>query len=369
MNARAIALYLPQYHPIPENDAWWGAGFTEWTNVLKARPLFRGHYQPHVPAELGYYDLRFPEARAAQAALAREHGVEAFCYYHYWFSGRRLLERPLHDVLASGEPDFPFCVCWANQSWSGIWYGAPQRTLVAQCYPGAEDHRRHFEALLPAFSDARYLRVNGRPLFVIFRPHELPDAPQTLELWRELAVRAGLPGLYIVGQHEDPAFDAQRLGFDASLVVNMLPQHEWRRPGWLLTRARQKAFGLPLIFPYETVARRGLPAAVAGIRSHPGVIPNWDNTPRSGSRGLVLNESSPELFRVALRAALDRVRDQAADERLVFIKSWNEWAEGNHLEPDEKWGRGYLEVLRDELGRHTSVIGATSAALPEGARL
>jgi lipopolysaccharide biosynthesis protein len=368
MNARAIALYLPQYHPIPENDAWWGEGFTEWTNVKKARPLFRDHYQPHVPAELGYYDLRSPEARAAQATLAREHGVEAFCYYHYWFAGRRLLEQPLQDVLASGEPDFPFCVCWANQSWRGTWYGAPRRMLIKQHYPGADDHRRHFETLLAAFLDPRYVRVDGRPLFLIFRPEELPDARRTLDLWRELAVRAGLPGLYVVCQHHDPAFDARRLGFDASMLVGMVPR-DWRRPGRiLLERVWGRFRRNPAVFAYEACAHTSVFSAVDGVRSYPCVVPNWDNTPRCGSAGLVLHGSTPELFRIAVRAAVERVRHETENERLIFIKSWNEWAEGNHLEPDQKWGRAYLEVLRDELVRHTSVIGATSAALPDGGR-
>jgi lipopolysaccharide biosynthesis protein len=357
---------LPQYHPIPENDAWWGAGFTEWTNVVKARPLFPGHYQPHVPAELGYYDLRSPATREAQATLAREHGIEAFCYYHYWFAGRRLLERPLQEVLAEGRPDFPFCVCWANQTWSGIWHGAPRRILLEQRYPGADDHRRHFETLLPAFSDPRYVRVNGRPLFLIFRPQELPDAARTLDLWRELAARAGLPGLYIICQHTDPRFNPHRLGFDASMIVTLGPRGRLGLPGRRLLAMLERKLGRPLVFGYEAAARNAVSAPVAGIRSYPCVMPNWDNTPRSGVRGIVLDGSTPELFRGVVRAAVERVRREPAEERLVFVKSWNEWAEGNHLEPDRKWGRGYLEVLREELERQTSVIGATPAALPDG---
>ena len=190
---RLIAYYLPQYHPIPENDAWWGNGFTEWTNVAKAKPLFRGHYQPHIPADLGFYDLRVPEVREAQAALAREAGIEGFCYWHYWFGGKRLLERPFDEVLASGKPDFPFCLAWANASWTGIWYGADDRILQEQTYPGLEDHRAHFEALLPAFKDPRYIRVDGKPLFMIFQPVDL--SADVIAFWQQLALAAGLPGI------------------------------------------------------------------------------------------------------------------------------------------------------------------------------
>src|SRR5882672_1192445 len=214
--ARLIAFYLPQFHPIPENDEWWGKGFTEWTNTAKAKPLFSGHYQPHVPADLGFYDLRLPEAREAQARMAREYGVEAFCYYHYWFgSGRRLLERPFNEVLQSGKPDFPFCLCWANESWTGVWHGAQNKVLVQQTYPGREDAERHFQALLPAFLDERYVRVEGKPLFLVYSPEELTDPVGFTRLWRELAVRAGLPGIYFVGVENEPWTPAQN-GFDGA---------------------------------------------------------------------------------------------------------------------------------------------------------
>ena len=193
---RTIAFYLPQFHPVPENDAWWGKGFTEWTNVARATPLFEGHYQPHVPADLGFYDLRLPEAREAQAALARQYGIEGFCYYHYWFgNGRRILERPFDEVLASGKPDLPFCLCWANQSWSGVWYGAPNRILLEQTYPGDDDARAHFALLLKALNDPRYIRVDGKPLLLIFDVARLPAPSHLTRLWRQCAEEAGLPGL------------------------------------------------------------------------------------------------------------------------------------------------------------------------------
>src|SRR5437868_1792945 len=186
--ARLLALYLPQFHPIPENDRWWGAGFTEWTNVAGARPLFRGHEQPHLPGELGFYDLRLPEVRAAQSQLAADHGLEAFIYWHYWFGeGKQLLERPFQEVLLSGEPDFPFCLAWANQSWSGVWYGRSDRLLIEQRYPGGADDLRHFYSVLPALTDARDVRVDNKPVFFVFRPQECPNIARFADLWRSLA--------------------------------------------------------------------------------------------------------------------------------------------------------------------------------------
>ncbi|HEX7787590.1 MAG TPA: glycoside hydrolase family 99-like domain-containing protein, partial [Methylomirabilota bacterium] len=220
--ARVLAFYLPQFHPIPENDEWWGPGFTEWRNVAKARPLFRGHYQPRIPGELGFYDLRVPETRWAQAELARTHGVEAFCYWHYWFAGRRILERPFREVLRLREPDFPFCLAWANQTWTGIWHGLRDRTLIEQTYPGRQDYVAHFHAVLPALQDPRYVTVDGKPLFYVYAPREMPNALEFTDLWRDLAVKAGLKGLYLVGEGSVVA-GMQKHGFDAGVETNHFP--------------------------------------------------------------------------------------------------------------------------------------------------
>jgi lipopolysaccharide biosynthesis protein len=185
--ARIVAYYLPQFHPIPENDKWWGRGFTEWTSVARAKPLFRGHYQPHIPADLGFYDLRVPETRIAQAEMASEHGIEGFCYWHYWFAGKKLLERPFEEVLKSGEPNFPFCLGWANHSWTGIWDANPNRKLIEQTYPGTKDHEEHFRHLLQAFIDPRYITVDGKPLLILFRPYEILACKHMTDLWRVLA--------------------------------------------------------------------------------------------------------------------------------------------------------------------------------------
>ena len=349
---RPLAFYLPQFHPIPENDEWWGTGFTEWTNTAKARRRFPGHYQPHVPADLGFYDLRSPESRQQQATLAAEHGIEGFLYWHYWFAGRRILERPFTEVLSSGEPDFGFALAWANQTWSGIWHGAPDEVLIEQHYPGVDDHRSHFASLLPAFRDPRYVRVDDKPLFYVFRPEQLPDPAQFVELWQQMAVEAGLAGLYLVAEMSDllgdgPIYpDPFAAGFDAGVHVQIPVD---TRP---LSRNRMRVLrraGLPEIYPYarEPIDR---PPSSAARPVFPCVYPNWDNSPRSGHRGLVAHGSHPDYFGVHVDDAVARLADLPESQRLLFIKSWNEWAEGNHLEPDLRFGRGYLNVIRDAVG-------------------
>jgi Glycosyltransferase WbsX len=349
--ARVLAFYLPQFHPTPENSEWWGAGFTEWTNAARARPLFRGHHQPHLPADLGFYDLRLAEARDAQASLARRYGVEAFCYWHYWFAGRRILERPYEEMLASGAPDFPFCLGWANQTWSGIWHAAPDRVLIEQTYPGREDERAHFAYVLPAFRDRRYLCVEGKPLFYVFRPELLPDPAGFIEHWRELAAQAGLPGLHFVAEISDllgegPKYESYRRdGFDSGVYVR-LPAHK-DRVAVVGTRLRRRLLRQPERYRYAA-DRAAAPGSVAGDRLDPCVYPNWDNTPRSGRGGLVITGSSPQAFRAHVRSAVSELAKREPARRLLWVKSWNEWGEGNYLEPDLEHGCGYLEALAAE---------------------
>lgn len=392
---RVIALYLPQYHPIPENDRWWGKGFTEWTNVARAKPLYAGHRQPRVPADLGFYDLRLPEARAAQAALAKAHGIEAFCYWHYWFGdGRQLLERPLREVVASGSPDFPFCVAWANESWTGKWHGAPDRKLAVQTYPGRADHERHFHSLLPAFRDPRYVTVDGRRLFLIFKPASIPDLKGFLDLWNDLAAKERIDGFYFVAI-ETFVPGVGFSGFIDNLPFLRLPRNGYERFKALLDRTfgegrgpapdthasdgkqsparrpaalddqevrgirrlvRRAEDGLhllvrrPRIYRYRDYVRHFATTPAAPFQ-HPVLIPNWDNTPRSGFRGAVLDGSTPELFEELCTHAAAMLRSVPDDEhRLVFVKSWNEWAEGNYLEPDLDHGLAYLEALVRGLG-------------------
>ncbi len=351
--ARAIALYLPQFHPIPENDAWWGKGFTEWTNTVRARPLFRGHYQPHLPADLGFYDLRVEEVRVQQAELAEQYGIEGFCYYHYWFAGRRVLNRPFDEMVASKRPDFPFCLCWANETWSGVWHGAPRTTLIEQTYPGIEDHQAHFQTLLPAFRDERYIRVNEQPVLLIYRPLALPDIQNTLDIWRTMATQSGLGGLYIIGVSLDldqPDYLTE-FGYDAvtrTPAFARRPWVTWRESPVRWFRGKvNHARGVPSVYKFSDFAEQHKPIKVVDHESYPTVVHAWDNTPRSGVNGVAFTNPDPEIFRKSLNLALDSVFDKPFDRRLIFLKSWNEWAEGNHLEPDGRYGMAYLEVVSD----------------------
>ncbi|HBG06111.1 MAG: lipopolysaccharide biosynthesis protein [Geobacteraceae bacterium GWC2_58_44] len=354
---RPIAFYLPQYHRIPENDKWWGEGFTEWTNVRKARPLFPGHLQPRVPGELGYYNLLSEQSRAAQADLARAHGLAGFCYWHYWFGGKRLLERPFNEVVRSGEPKFPFCLGWANESWTGVWHGSPGRILMEQGYPGRDDEERHFHTVAEAFFDDRYLTVDGKPIFYVYKPQQLPEPQRFVEHWQNLALKAGLKGIYFVGEDvyiDDDPWDPRKSGFDA--VVPNSPGVAFIRLAKKLTARRvcslafRRIFKRPYIFEYEDFIASCFVEEPAGVDYDlfPSVVPNWDNSPRSGINAKVLVNSTPELFRRHLRQAIGQVAERPQDKRIVFIKSWNEWAEGNFLEPDQKYGNAYLEVCRDE---------------------
>jgi hypothetical protein len=351
-----IAFYLPQFHPTPENSKWWGDGFTEWTNVTKARPIFPGHYQPFLPSDLGFYDLRCAESRVQQADLAEHFGVTAFCYWHYWFAGRRILERPFQEVLESKSPNFPFCLGWANQTWSGTWHGAPDKILIEQTYPGPADDMAHFEYLLTAFSDPRYLRIDGKPLLYIFRPEDLPNPKAWSASINEFMKVRGLDGVYIVGEISDllgnspKADNAEKYGFDA-MVYMRLPA-KTSSTDQLMMRLRRKFLRQPeryqvrnKVFPY--------PPNIKSTTTFPCVYTNWDNTPRSGVRGLVLEGTCPEIYEMHLSQALEVVRKDNPDKPLVFIKSWNEWAEGNVLEPSARFGRGFLDAHKRVVSKYT----------------
>lgn len=357
--ARVLTFYLPQFHPIPENDLWWGKGFTEWTNVGKAKPLFPGHYQPHVPADLGYYDLRVPETREAQANLAREYGVEGFIYWHYWFgNGKRLLDRPFREVLETGSPDFPFALAWANESWSGSFHGLRDgNILIEQLYPGDEDYINHFYSVLPAFKDKRYIQCEGKPLFFVYKPKQCPNISHFISLWQKLAKDNGLEGIYFIAigcslYSEDSSRtflnEVLAQGFQALNIVNA---YDASVNGFRFRLMRKIFFKtlklVPDIRPYS-YNQFACPID-SDIRVIPTLLPNWDHTPRSGIKGKILYGSSPEKFQEFLHLKLQAIQDKPFNSRFLIIKSWNEWAEGNYLEPDLRYGRGFLEALKKEL--------------------
>lgn len=375
---RFIALYLPQFHPIKENDEVWGKGFTEWTNVASAKPLFRNHYQPHIPADLGFYDLRLEETRVDQANLARQYGIEGFCYWYYWFgNGDKILHRPIMEVLESGKPDYPFCLAWANHSWTtSTWI---KQSLSSSCiikeqkYLGEEDYVRFFYDVLPAFKDSRYINVDGKPLFLIHNAEAIPDVQLLLSTWKKLSIKNGLKGVYFIASSNGISYSSIRngkktynlpsikqtseiynnlfkLGFDAvnsqnkeraliqkeSSLVNFLKLSVNLRTSFsILDKHRQKDFNKYLLSDFDKLEN-----------VFPSVYSNWDRSPRSGRSATILTESTPAVFKEILQQTSRYIMNKSDEHKIVFLRSWNEWGEGNHIEPDKKYGRGYLESIK-----------------------
>lgn len=342
---RVIAFYLPQFSPTPENDIWWGKGFTEWTNVAKGKPQFKGHYQPHIPADLGFYDLRLAEVREEQSALAQRYGISGFCYYHYWFHGRRMLEGVFEDVLNTGKPDFPFCLCWANETWRKTWDKGQNEILIEQTYSEADD-AEHIKYLIKAFRDPRYIRVNGRPLFVIYRPEMIESRVEgMLEIWNKHLKSEGIPELYICSVRTPPL-----PGFEAS--VDFFPPENVEtntldKIGWKIRQMFSKN-GPFVRKEYRDVVRREIAKPHPDYKTFFCPVPNWDNSARRSFGGaFILSGSSPDEFGGWFQHCVkETVRRLKGDERIVFINAWNEWGEGAHLEPDQKWGLSYLEAVR-----------------------
>ena len=350
---RALGVVLPQFHPIPENDEWWGRGFTEWTNAANAKPRFRGHYQPHIPADLGFYDLRLEEARIAQAELAKKYGIYGFCYYHYWFHGKQLLERPVNEIIASGKPDFPFCLCWANESWTRGWDGHDKNIIQAQEY-SKNDHVNHIKHLLEIFKDKRYIKVNGRPLIIAYRVKSIPDVEKMVEIWNTEAKKAGFErGLYILSTtahwfNENPA----SLGFDASW--DFLPYIRSPKVNFYFRVIRKIRKTLDLkdeVYLYSNI----VDVALQNYRyskqwkEYPCVCPGWDNSPRRKNGAYILHGSTPELYEKWLANTCEKFEPYSEEENFIFLNAMNEWAEGNHLEPDLKCGLKYLEATKKVL--------------------
>lgn len=366
---RALAFYLPQYHPVAENDAFWGPGFTEWRNTVVARPRFRGHEQPHLPADLGFYDLRLAETRTAQAEMARQAGLSGFCYYHYWFSGQRVLNAPFDAVLNSGQPDFPFMLCWANENWTRAWDGSASQVILRQTYSDA-DTRAHARHLAPAFADPRYIRVNGRPAFAVYNADELPCPRRWTDLFRETAQALGCePYLIRVERYLDrDTRPPAALGFDAALEFQPFSRNfrAWqrRRPplGRRITgRLGQMLGGLrarDTHYDMADFANFDVCQPHPRYTLFPGVAPSWDNSARRPpGKAIIFRGSTPGLFADWIAAKALAFHPPSPDENLLFVNAWNEWAEGNHLEPCLRHGRNWLKALED--GLSLSVVDKT----------
>lgn len=358
--ARVIAFYLPQYHPTPENDKYWGKGFTEWTNVAKSRPLFKGHYQPKIPADLGFYDLRLPVIREQQAQLAKAAGVEAFMYWHYWFgNGVMTLQDIFEDVLSSGKPDFPFCFGWANHSWSNkTWIKAKafqeDTTIFEMVYPGESDWINHFNYCLPAFKDKRYVTVDGKPVFVIWDAAGMPDCQAFMKYWRMLAKNAGFPGIHFIAIRYGKKMSVQQLfdlGFDA---VNNSNQYEAEENalGSVFKKKIRSLFvrlsGGALLrkYEYKNIIKNLYSKVDEAENVYPTIISGYDRAARAGRKATIYHNYTPELFEKHARQMVDCVKNKNAEHQIIFLKSWNEWAEGNYIEPDLKYGTAFLDRLK-----------------------
>ena len=356
---RLIAINLPQFHPFKENDEWWGKGFTEWTNVVKARPRFKGHYQPHLPADTGFYDLRLPEARKMQADMARKYGIYGFCYYHYWFNGKQLMERPVNEILTSGKPDFPFMLCWANENWTRAWDGGEKEILIEQHY-SKEDDIAHMEYLCKnVFSDPRYIRIDNRPFFAIYRPELFPNIKKSIQIWRETAAKFKM-NLYLGFMRAEKVSRKEILNAGFDISIDFQPHFTYPSQWWLnkyiwanLFRTkilRISAKDYPTLIDYKEYVKHEIDCFGQHIREFPCITPSWDNSPRRLSDNYwALTNSTPQTYATWLRTILDKFIPFSKEENFIFINAWNEWAEGNHLEPDQKWGLSYLEETKKQL--------------------
>jgi O-antigen biosynthesis protein len=348
---KLLAFFLPQYHPIPENNEWWGPGFTEWTNVTRGVPLFEGHYQPHRPRELGFYDLRLPEVRNLQAQLAREAGVHGFVYYHYWFSGRRLLERPFEEVLKSSDPDFPFCLCWANEPWSRNWDGNSRLVLMPQNY-SSEDDENHIQYLIQAFRDPRYIKVNGKPLMLVYRTSSLPSSVETFALWRRRCIEAGFPGVYICSVQSFPSEARPPADFGADAAIEFKPNCTDHGPILSSSDPLDVGYNLHKVWTYDSMMECGLRRRLPSYPYFQGICPSWDNSVRRRHGAAIFRDADPSKYQQWMERVLKCEELRPQMESFLFINAWNEWAEGNHLEPCERFGKGYIEATKTALRSH-----------------
>lgn len=362
-NVRLIAFYLTQFHPVPENDQWWGKGFTEWTNVAKAKPLFDGHYQPHLPTDFGFYDLRVRATRHDQIRTAKQYGIDGFCYHYYWFSGTRLLNQPLDDMLADPDSDMPFCLCWANENWTRRWDGAEHQVLIAQQYL-PDDDLRFIESLVPYLKDPRYITLDGAPILVVYRPQHLPDPRRTAQVWRDYCRGIGIERIHLCAALTHGNEGYAHFGFDSGVEF---PPHNLQTRNYADSIIFHERFA-GNYQNYIDIARTYLERTYPSANVFRGVFPAWDNTPRTGNRAVIVGNTSPDNYEHWLDGAIRATRrDFPQQPRLVFINAWNEWAEGCHLEPDCRYQREYLEAtLRASLGL-SSVRAYVTPQLPGSA--
>jgi lipopolysaccharide biosynthesis protein len=357
-----IAFYLTQFHPTPENDLWWGKGFTEWTNVTRARPLFDGHLQPHLPSDFGFYDLRVRETRRDQIRVARQYGIDGFCYHYYWFSGTRILNRPLDDMLADPESDMPFCLCWANENWTRRWDAADHEVLIAQKYL-PEDDVNFVKSLVPFFEDRRYIRVDGKLFLIVYRPQDLPDAGKSAQVWRKHCRSIGLGEIHICAALTHGNMDYLQYDFDSGVEF---PPHNVGSENV----NREIRFHEPFsgnVMQYADVARSYLDRNYGRSRVFRTVFPSWDNSARTKDRALVVLNGVPDNYEYWLSATIDRtLRSSAKGEPLVFINAWNEWAEGCHLEPDQWFGREFLKATLNAKCGQRRFASFPDESLPQG---
>lgn len=344
-DVRVLAYYLPQFHPFAENNEWWGEGFTEWTNVLTAKPLFDGHYQPHYPADLGYYDLRLDSVQEQQIELAKSYGLSGFCYYYYWFSGKTLMTLPIDRHLERNY-DIDFCLCWANENWSRRWDGSENDVLIGQSHK-QEDDVAFINSCLKYFKSDRYIKINGAPLLQIYRVSLLSDAAETIKRWREIVKAEGFPDLHVSMVESFGLEQPYHYGCDSS---SQFPPH-----GLIGGNRADEAENVNPdftgnIYSYDEVVRTEIARAPANHRQFRCAMPSWDNTSRKGVNGNVFHGASPQVFETWLAHLIDHSRRHLAEgERIVFINAWNEWAEGAHLEPDRKNGHANLQAVRNAL--------------------
>lgn len=357
---KIIAFYLPQFHTIPENDEWWGKGFTEWVNVRKAKPLFKGHEQPRVPLNNNYYDLSKVETLRWQADLAKKYGVAGFCFYHYWFAGgKMLLEKPAEMLLANKDIDLPFCFSWANEPWARTWDGKAHQVLMPQDYGGKEDWIKHFNYLLPFFKDSRYIKINDAPMFVLYKPHSIPNAPEMMTLWNNMAVEAGFNGIHFVETLRGTQRDNRNLPFRAYVefepgrtnfsqhILSLTYKRIRRRFLSFINKISGKTILLNQPYKYDDVVKRSI-KLISPEGTYSGVCVGWDNTARRGVASTIVLPPTKEQFKAALKAKIHQTHEIYKTD-MVFVNAWNEWCEGTYLEPDEVHGYDYLEAIQEAL--------------------